>query len=85
VLNQANLPAGDGTGPSQLGVQNIWQRVGVANGVLSSARGDTANVASSQAPAIVGQLHGICDGPIVKQLVGNPLVGGLLGISYRGC
>lgn len=80
TLNQANLPAGNCSGActaSQVGVQNIWQRVGTAttpvgqtiNGTLYSARGDTANVASSEVPGINTQLHGICTGAIVK-LVG---------------
>lgn len=85
VLHQADLPAGNGTGPSQLGVQNIWQRVDVANGVLTSARGDTANVADSQAPAIVGQLRGICNGPVVRLVDALPsLVTGVAG-PHRGC
>jgi len=72
TLNAANLPAGNcstSCSASQLGVQNIWQRVGIANGVLTSARGDTSNVASSEVPGIDTQLHGICTGLVVK-LVG---------------
>ncbi len=75
-LIAANSPAGDcgsTCSSAQVGVQNIWQRVGQINTVLSSARGDTANVASSEVPGINTQLHGICVGTIVK-LVGllNP-------------
>jgi cell division protein FtsL len=79
VLIQANIPAGNGTAANQLGVQNIWQRVDIINGVLTSARGDTQNVADNQAPAIVGQLKGICDGPTVA------LVAPLLHPPYKTC
>jgi hypothetical protein len=76
TLNAANLPAGNcgnTCAANQLGVQNIWQRVGIANSVLSSARGDTANVASSEVPGINTQLKSICTG-IVAKIVGilNP-------------
>jgi cell division protein FtsL len=85
VLNQANLPNGNGTGASQLGVQNIWQRVDIANGVLTSARADTQNVADNQAPAIVGQLKGICNGPTLA-LVDSAVVAPLVGVNgHRAC
>lgn len=87
VLHQADLPAGNCTstcGANQLGVQNIWQRVDIANGVLSSARGDTANVANNQAPAIVAQLKGICNGPVVNLVDGLPSV--LTSVNgHRSC
>lgn len=69
TLIAANLPAGNCTNictGAQLGVQNIHQRVAIANGVLSSARGDTANVAANQVPAISNQLHNICTGGVVQ-------------------
>jgi methyl-accepting chemotaxis protein len=72
TLNAANLPAGNCAatcGPTQLGVQNIYQRVAIANAPLAAARADTANVASNLVPGIDTQLHGICTGQIV-QLVG---------------
>lgn len=74
TLNAANLPAGDcssSCSASQLGVTNIYQRVAIANGVLSSARGDTStvNTVVSGASGIDTQLHGICTGLVVK-LVG---------------
>lgn len=83
VLHQADLPAGNGIGPSQLGVENIWQRVDTANGVLTAARADTANVANNQAPAIVGQLKGICNGPVVNLV---DTLGPALGVQgHRSC
>jgi ABC-type transporter Mla subunit MlaD len=90
TLNQAWEPAGDcGTtscGASQLGVKNIYQRVAIINTELSSARGDTGNVGGNLVPGINTQLHGICDGAVVKGIVGNPLLSPLLiGQSYKGC
>jgi len=69
TLNQANLPAGNcgaTCAPNQLGVQNIFQRVAIANMPLTAARGDTASVAASLVPGIDTQLHGICTGQIVR-------------------
>ncbi len=83
VLIQANLPAGNGTGPSQLGVQNIWQRVDVANGVLTAARGDTQTVGFSQAPGINAQLLGICNGPVLRLGLALTLLNG--GHPHRPC
>lgn len=70
TLIQANLPAGNcGNGTvcsgSQLGVQNIWQRLTNANPVLVSARGDTNNVGNNEVPSINNSLIGICNGPVV--------------------
>lgn len=71
VLIQANLPAGDCgngavCGQSQLGVQNIWQRLTNANPILASARSDTATVAGPQATGIDNNLRGICNGPVAS-------------------
>jgi ABC-type transporter Mla subunit MlaD len=75
TLNTANLPAGNcngACGAGQVGVQNIWQRLGTGsspsgttiNGTLASARGDTNNIAASEVPGINTQLHGICTGVV---------------------
>ncbi len=69
TLNSANLPAGNcaaACATNQLGVQNIFQRVAIANTGLSAARGDTSKVASGLVPGINSQLHGICTGSLVK-------------------
>jgi hypothetical protein len=85
VLNQANQPAGacaSTCAVNQAGVQNIHTRVVIANAVLTSARGDTANVATSQVPSIDAQLKGICNGPVVS----NPLIPVLANNHpHRGC
>jgi len=86
-LIQANVPNGNCSttcNGDQVGVQNIWQRVGIANGVLTSARGDTANVASSEVPSIDANLLGICNGPVLT-LVGGPVHGVLGAPAHRGC
>lgn len=67
AADQANGACGNGVvcSGSQLGVQNIWQRITNANPILASARGDTANIVG-QLVGVNGQLRGICTGPTVS-------------------
>jgi len=93
VLNTANLPAGQCASTcssAQAGVQNIPSRLVTINAALNAARADTGNVGGTTTaglvPGIDTQLHGICDGPVVKGIVGNALLSPLLiGQSYKGC
>jgi hypothetical protein len=71
TLTTANNPAGDcgaTCSAAQVGVVNIWQRVGMINSVLQSAQGDTHTVAVSEVPGINTQLHGICTGLVTSVL-----------------
>ena len=68
--DQANGPCTNGTlpppastgscSPNQLGVQNIHQRVSIANGILGPARGDADNILGNLRPVNV-HLVSICN------------------------
>ena len=71
TLAAADRPAGDcgadSCSPDQLGVQNIHQRVAIANNVLIPAEADTTNIVAGLDVVNV-HLQSICSNPVVAVL-----------------
>ena len=58
-------------GSNQLGVQNIHQRVAIADNVLAPAQDDLVNIVSTVG-SIDGHLTSICDSTLISTLNGGP-------------
>ncbi|HVL03795.1 MAG TPA: hypothetical protein VM386_05090, partial [Acidimicrobiales bacterium] len=59
--------------PAKDGVQNIHQRVAIANGDLTAALGDANNIVASlgnDGAGVVGSLNGICSSLVAGSVLG---------------
>lgn len=66
----STAPAGFGCDAGQLGVQNIHQRVAIANSVLAPAQTDLTNITSGLV-SVNGHLTRICNSALLKLVGGN--------------